>query len=292
MDELALIELFCTVDNFCKSFEIEWQKIQISHTSSSRWWLTRVCQLSLSEIMTIAIWFHRSRYRTFKDFYLYCVQAALRKFFPKIVSYARFVSLMKRIVVPLFIFQQTLHKASDGIAFIDSTVLSVCHICRASSNRVFRKTAAKGKTTTGWFFGFKLHLIVNHRGELTAWQFTQGNVSDLKPVPTLTKNLLGKLFGDKGYISHKMFAILYERGLQLITRLRSNMKNVLMDWCDKLLLRKRGLVESVINNLKSSCQIEHHRHRSPMNFIVNLIAGLAAYCCNPNKPCLKEVFCM
>jgi hypothetical protein len=236
--------------------------------------------------MTIAIWFHRSRYRTFKDFYLSCVQITLVKFFPKIVSYSRFVSVMKTIVFPLFIFQQSLHSSSKGIAFIDSTVLSVCHICRASSHKVFKKIATKGKTTTGWFFGLKLHLVVNHRGELIAWQITQGNQSDLTPVEFLTKGVLGKLFGDKGYISRKLFTALYERSLQLITRLRSNMKNALMDFWDKVLLRKRSLVESVISSLKLNCQIEHHRHRSPINFVVNLIAGLAAYCYGP-KPTLE-----
>jgi hypothetical protein len=237
--------------------------------------------------MTIAIWFHQSRYRTFKDFYIYCVQTSLKSFFPKAVGYSRFVHLMKRIVFPLFVFQQSLQKASEGVAFIDSTILSVCHICRASSHKVFKKAAAKGKTTTGWFFGFKLHLIVNHRGELIAWQLTSGNVSDLTPVPVLSKGLLGKLCGDKGYISQKLFSALYEKGLQLITRLRSNMKNVLMDFWDKVLLRKRGLIECVINRLKLGCQIEHHRHRSPVNFFVNLVAGLTAYCCSSDKPTLE-----
>jgi len=180
-----------------------------------------------------------------------------------------------------------MEKESEGIAFIDSTILSVCHICRASTHRVFRKIASKGKTTTGWFFGMKLHLVINHRGEIISWMITSGNTSDLTPVETLCDKLMGKLFGNKGYISSKLFERLYEKGLQLITRLRSNMKNTLMDLWDKIGLHKRSLIESVICQLKLKCQIDHHRHRSPMNFLVNLVGGLVAYSLNEKKPNLQ-----
>lgn len=125
----------------------------------------------------------------------------------------------------MFILQRSLEKVSEGIAFIDSTILSVCHICRSSSHRVFKKIAYKGKTTTVWFFGIKLHLVINHRGEVISWMLTSGNVSDLTSVESLCDKLMGKIFGNKGYISSKLFKKLYEKGLELITRLRSNIKN-------------------------------------------------------------------
>jgi hypothetical protein len=240
-------------------------------------------------MMTIAIWFHCSKYRTFKDYYLSCVQITLNSFFPKGLSYSRFVSLLKSLSFPLFVLQKSLEKESEGIAFIDSTLLSVCHICRASFHRVFRNIARKGKTSVGWFFGLKLHLVINHRGEIISWMLTPGNVSDLTPVETLCQKLFGKLFGDRAYISQELFKILYEKGLQLITRLRSNMKNRLMDLWDKLILHKRSLVECVISQLKLQCQIDHHRHRSPVNFFVNLMGGLIAYSLKEDKPHLQEV---
>jgi hypothetical protein len=156
MDSSSLIALFYHVDEFCKQFEPQWNQILIElKPLRSHWWKTRKCRLSLSEMMTIAIWFHYSKYRTFKDYYLDCVQTTLKPFFPKLVSYCRLVSLLKSLSFPLFVLQKSLEKESEGVAFIDSTILSVCHICRASSHRVFKKIAAKGKTSTGWFFGVR-----------------------------------------------------------------------------------------------------------------------------------------
>lgn len=280
--ENALIEIFCDIDDFCKYFEPEWQKKRISNENQKL--RNRRGNLRLSEIMTIVIFFHIMRFRTFKDYYMFYVISDLKKFFPGIVSYSRFVNLMKSCLFPIFIFSQGCLGNCSRIAFIDSTILTVCHIRRISSHRVFRGIAKRGKTSTGWFFGFKLHLIVNHRGEILAYMLTSGNVDDRAPVSNLCKNLFGKLFGDRGYISSNLFKELYEKGIQMITKLRANMKNKLIPIIDKLILQKRGLIESVHNKLKNCCQIEHHRHRSPWNFLVNLIGGLLAYAYDPNKP--------
>jgi len=136
----------------------------------------------------------------------------------------------------------------------------------------------------GWFFGFKLHLAVNDRGDLLACCLTAGNVDDRKPVPQMVKRLRGKLIGDRGYVSAPLTALLFEQGLQLLTRLRKNMTNRLMHLSDKLLLRKRAIIESIIDQLKNISQIEHSRHRSPTNFVVHLIAGLLAYSHQEKKP--------
>ena len=139
----------------------------------------------------------------------------------------------------------------------------------------------------GWFYGFKLHLVVNEYGEILGCQVTAGNVDDRKPVPKLVEGLVGKLFGDKGYISAKLFDALFRDGLQLITNLRSNMKNRLLTLEDKLKLRKRFIIETINDQLKNLSQIEHSRHRSVHNFAVNLIAGLLAYTFQPKKPSLN-----
>ena len=152
---------------------------------------------------------------------------------------------------------------------------------------MFKKVAQRGKTSTGWFYGFKLHLVVNDSGELLAFHITPANVDDRKPVLEMVKGLSGKLFGDKGYISKALFEALFEQGLQLITRLRKNMKNALMPMIDKILLRKRSLIETINDQLKNISQIEHSRHRSVANFMVNLVAGLIAYTHQPRKPSLN-----
>lgn len=277
---MSLLELFCDVDDFMLSFEPQWKASQVQAGKQRE----RAGQLCPSEVMTILIHFHQSHYRTFKAYYTEHVQRHLAKEFPHLVSYPRFVALIPGILVPMLAYLQSRFGACTGISFIDSTALKVCHAKRISGHRVFAADARRGKTSMGWFFGFKLHLAVNDRGELLACCLTPGNVDDRTPVPQMVKRLRGKLFGDRGYISAPLTQLLFEQGLHLITRLRKNMKNHLMHLSDKLLLRKRAIIESIIDQLKNISQIEHARHRSPVNFVVHLIAGLIAYSYQDKKP--------
>ena len=275
--------LFCEVDDFCRMAEPLWQQRMLTSGQRRR---RRAGRLISSEIMTIIIAFHGSNFRTFKHFYL-MLREKHRAEFPDLVSYQRFVELMPSVLVLLCGYLRSRFGACTGIGFIDSTALAVCGNKRIQRNRVFRGLAKIGKTTMGWFFGFKLHLVINECGELLAVQLTPGNVDDRQPVPQLTRQLFGKLFGDKGYISAEVFAELWDRGLQLITHIRRNMTNQLMPLLDKVLLRKRSLIETVNDQLKNISQIEHTRHRSPTNFLVNLVAGLIQYTHQPKKPSLR-----
>ena len=277
-----ITKLFCSVDDFWKIFQLHWNKNQITYKSSRG----PTCNLSMSEIMTIMILFHQSNFRTFKHFYFFLLKN-YKKEFPGLQSYSRFVTLQKSCFIPLFAYLHQCKGKITGISFIDSTILKVCHIKRCYSNRVFKNMATKGKSTTGWFFGFKLHLIVNDNGEILSFQITPGNISDIKPVKSLSKNIWGKLFGDRGYISSKLFEDLLVQNLQIITKIRNNMKNKLIDVFDKFLLRKRAIIETINDQLKNISQIEHSRHRSPANFLINLLSGLVAYCHKSKKPSLK-----
>jgi len=281
---MSLLDLFCDVDDFCKTFEPEWQRSQLAAGQRRR---KRQPRLSLSEIMTIVIHFHQSHYRDFKHYYTQHVLGHLQDEFPDLVSYNRFVELMARGSVPLLAYLTTKLGCCTGVSFIDATPLRVCHNRRITRHRVFAAFAARGKTSMGWFYGFKLHLVVNDQGDLLAFHLTPGNVDDRAPVPALTKTLLGKLFADKGYISQSLVAQLLARGLHLVTGLRKNMKNQLMLLSDKLLLRRRAIIETVNDQLKNISQIEHSRHRSVDNFVVNLFAALIAYCLQPKKPSLN-----
>jgi hypothetical protein len=280
---IDVTELYCTIDDFWKSFKQEWEKHLIDTGKAKR---GPEPELSIAEMMTIVILFHQSNYRTFKHFYSH-INSYFKKEFPKLISYDRFVYLKKNLFVPLFAY--LLHRRGDvtGIAFIDSTSITVCHNKRISRNKVFKGLARRGKTTSGWFYGFKLHLIINDRGEILAFQLTPGNVSDVSMVETLSKGLFGKIFGDKGYISTKVSESLLRQGLELFTSIRSNMKQRLMSLIDKVLLRKRSLIETVNDQLKNISQVEHTRHRSPSNFLVNMLGGLAAYSHQPKKPSLN-----
>lgn len=289
--EDTLVELYCLVDEFCQEFVPAWEKHLLTHGLRKR---RRQSSLSTTEIMTIIIHFQQSHYRTFKHYYLGHVQQHLRPYFPRLVSYHRFVSLMKSVMVPLSTFMQTLTGEATGIYFTDSTIIKACHIKRERQHKVFKGIAKKARSTIGWFFGFKLHLVINDKGELMAFKLTAGNVDDRKPVPDLVKHLTGKLIGDKGYISEKLSEQLIAQNLQLITRVKKNMKNKLMTLFDKILLRKRAVIESVNDQLKNICQVEHTRHRSIWNFAVNILAALVAYSLQPKKPSinLKNTTCL
>lgn len=277
-------QLFCDVDDFLKQNSSLVTKQIGSEESKKRPYKSRGSKLSPSEVMTICIAFHQSGYRNFKGFYLSFVIKFLSGQFPSLVSYNRFVELMKENMELLAAFLTSRFGDSTGISYIDSTSVQVCKPKRMSRNKVFKDYAKKGKTTIGWFFGFKLHLIINECGELLSVKFTPGNVDDRSPVPDMVKNIFGKLFGDKGYISKELTDDLLEKGLHLITGIKKNMKNKLMLLLDKILLRKRSIIETVNDQLKNISQIEHSRHRSVYNFIVNLLCGLIAYTYQPKKP--------
>lgn len=281
---MSLEALFCDVDDFCQVYLPQWQKQQLSDGSRQR---QRTGQMTLSEIMTVAIHFHQSHYRDFKAYYLLYVSRHLAEAFPRRVSYTRLVALLPSVLMPLCVYLEQRKGVASGIAFIDATSIVVCHNRRIRSHKVFKQVARRGKTSTGWFYGFKLHLVVNDWGELLAFQLTPGNVDDRAPVPKLVHGLTGKLFADKGYLSNALFEALLEQDLQLITRLRKNMKGALVPLIDKILLRKRALIETIFDQLKNICQIEHSRHRSGANFLVNLVAGLIAYTQLPSKPSLN-----
>lgn len=207
--------------------------------------------------------------------------------FPDLVSYNRFVELMKDAVVPLAVYLETRKAECSGISFVDSTSLAVCHNRRIHSHQVFRGFAGRGKTSVGWFYGFKLHLAINHLGELLVMRLTPGNVDDRKLLPLMVGKLWGSLYGDKGYLSKHLTEMFERRNLQLITKVRKNMKERLLPVFDKLLLRKRAVIESVFDQLKNISNIEHSRHRSVTNFLVNVLAGLTAYTFREKKPSLN-----
>ena len=281
---MNILPLFFEIDEFCRWFEPIWSRHLLAQNRRKR---NRPRSLALSEVMTILILFHQSGYRNLKQFYLEFVCRFLRSEFPRLVSYNRFVEFERDALVPLAAYLQTRRGRCTGISFIDSTKLAVCENLRIPQHRQFTGLAARGKTTLGWFYGFKLHVTVSDCGELLGWQVTPGNIDDRRPVPKLVKRLFGKLFGDLGYLSEPLKIVLREQNLELVTKLKKNMKNQFLNLSDKLLLRKRAIIESVFDQLKNISQIEHTRHRSMWNFLVNLAAGLIAYSWREKKPSLN-----
>ena len=285
MDTANLVEIFCLFDEFCKIFEPELKKHLVEVPGKKQ--RNRKKRMSDAEIMTILVLFHTSRHRDLKAFYLGYICQHMRQEFPIRLSYNRFVERQAKVALHLLLFLNTcaLGKCT-GISIIDSTPLVSCHIKRMHMHKTMRGLAAKGKCTMGWFYGFKLHLVINDKAEIIQWMLTPGNVDDREPLKNkeFTDKLFGKLFADRGYISQSLFEMLFVDDIHLVTKIKKNMKNSLMNLYDKIVLRKRVVVETVNEELKNTCNIEHTRHRSIDNFCVNLFAAIIAYNLLPKKP--------
>jgi hypothetical protein len=285
-----ITEIYCSIDDFCKEFIPLLEKHLIGKGKRRK----RKSNLSLSEVMSIQVLFHLSGFRNFKTFYLGYVCKHLRGYFPDLVSYNRMVELCSDSMLPLAAYLKNFALGDcSGISFIDSTPLRVCHNRRIHSHKVFDGLAKRGQCSIGWFYGFKLHLVTNDTGEVIDFMLTPGNVDDRKPLhmERFIKKLWGKLYGDKGYISNELFQSLFANGIHLVTKLRKNMRSTaITPIMDAIMLRKRAIVETIIDQLKNIFQIEHSRHRSPKNFITNMFSALIAYNFTEKKPSLKKNF--
>jgi len=279
-----LIDIFCDVDDFCHKFLPAWETELIADGVKKR---RRQSKMSTSECMTIVIAFHQSNHRDFKNFYIGLVRKYWREDFPNLLSYTRFSNKMSELVIPMCAYFQTVKGEATGIAFVDSTSLKVCHNIRIPRNRVFDGVAKRGKGTMGWFYGFKLHLLINHIGEIISLKITPGNTNDRTPIPELCKNLSGKLYADKGYIGKKLSEKLAEKDIDLVTTVRKNMKAKAISLFDRAMLSKRYIIETINDQLKNISQVEHSRHRSETGFMLNVISGIVAYCLKEQKPRIK-----
>ena len=281
-------EIYFIIDEFFKELDHVVREHSLPDAKTKK--RNRKFTMSRSEVMTILILFHSGAFKNLKGFYVFYVQKHMQRDFPNTVSYNRFVELQREACVPLAVFVKMMCLGKcTGISFIDSTPLRSCHIKRERQHRTFKGVAQKGQCSIGWFYGFKLHLIINDKGEILDFILTPGNVDDREPLKNmeLHKRVFGKLFGDKGYISKDLFEQLFVDGVHLVTKLRKNMKNALMLLHDRIMLRKRALIESVNDELKNMCQIEHTRHRCFDNFIVNILSALAAYSFFDKKPSIN-----
>lgn len=270
---LKLIEIFIACDDFCNALT-SWQ------TQQRKTVRARSGQLSDSEMLAITIFYHYSGAKCFEYYYHDYVEQQMAHYFPQLISYERFVARIPRLLPGLFVLLkwQCSQARRTGFYIADSKPLAVCDNYRIKSNKVFADIARRGKSSMGWFYGFKAHLVINQYGEMVNFVLTSGNVADNNSLvlSELLAGLQGQCFGDRGYLT-TLFARFYEQGLQIVTKLRRKMKNSLMVLGDKLNLRKRGLIESVNDLLTSVFDVDHTRHRSPFNAIVNVLSGLIAY---------------
>jgi hypothetical protein len=280
---IDITALYCCLDDFCKVFG-DWEAHRLIPSPTTR---QRPGKLSRSEMPFIVVLFHLSPFKHFKAFYRYGIGQQHRACFGDLPHYDRFVSLMPRLFVPLMVLLHSLSGEQTGVYFADSTKLAVCHNRRIGRHRVFDGLAARGKTSMGWFYGLKRHFVINHKGQAVALRITPGNTADSTVLDEMTRHLAGKLYADKGYVGRELFNKLWQHGLHLITSIRRNMRNHLMPLVDKIMLRKRFLIETVLDTLKCEMGLEHSRHRSVMNTMVHVLSCLVAYAFRPGKPSIS-----
>jgi hypothetical protein len=288
MFEDKITRIFVDVDDFVKDLDHFSMKKQLLGVDVAR--RDRKTSLTLSEMLTIYIGFHLSHHTNFKSYYKEFLSVHYKHLFPNLISYERFNQVQNRLFMPLMLYINNRGLGQcTGISYVDSTTLPVCHIKREKQHKVFKGIAQKSKSTMGWFFGFKIHLIINDKGEILSFCFSRANVDDRDPqiMSIMTKEVFGKLFGDRGYIDQKLAEYLWNDGVELIYKRRKNMKSMNLSDTDKILLRKRALIETVNDELKNICSIQHTRHRSLQGFLNNAISALIAYQSFDKKPSIK-----
>lgn len=276
-------KLYCFVDDFIKNSEYNSLTIVSckSKTGVSNY-------LNKSEVLTILIGFYQSSFDCFKNYYKQQIVAEHRDDF-KLVTYEHFTKLIGKCLPYLPILLNSIFDKCSGMSFVDSTSIAVCKNYRIYSHKVFKGLANRSKTTKGWFYGLKIHLVINLEGGLVKASFSSGNKDDRAHFKTMISNIYGKVFGDRGYISKPLFDELMTKGIQLVTRIKKGMKNKLMSISDKLMLLKRTLIETVIGRIKLLDKLEHSRHRSPINAFSHMVACLINYQLLEQKPSIKSL---
>lgn len=281
--ENKLLALYIEVDDL----HLEYVKYQKRKGLLAKNRPTRVSQLNGSEVCTILVAYHHSGYKCFEYYYRNSILIRYKSCFPEAPSYECFLSYIEKAtsMIYLWLLYSVSQSKKTGLYFIDSKKLPVCHLRREKSHKVFKGIARKGKSSTGWFFGLKIHLIINNLGEIVAFDLTTGNVADnnQKLLLKLLNGLNGYCVGDKGYFT-KLFDTFYENGLHLITKPKKKMKPLPTKNLNNMLINKRGIVESTFDILMTVCDIEHTRHRKPINAATHILAALIAYQFLEKKP--------
>ena len=287
LNTTKLTEIFIHCDDFVQALDLYMEGHFLEEASYQGPKKGRM--MSRSEMMSIVIFYHYSGFRCFKWYYNNVIKIMLKSYFPKSYSYNRFVYLMSELtnIFPLFISVFGLSRTTEA-NYIDSKKIVVCHNRRIKSNKVFKNIAKRGKSSTGWFYGFKLHLIINQLGELVFFEITPANIADNNHdlLRKMADKVNGFLYGDRGYLS-KIKEELKEKGMVLIPRLKNNMKKQKRTLKQKYYLRKRGLIETIFDFLKHLFDIEHSRYRSPRNCMLNILAALTAYAFLDRKPSIQ-----
>ncbi|WHP06129.1 IS982 family transposase [Acinetobacter corruptisaponis] len=281
-------EIFCSVDDFFKKFEPIYWQFPKQEKKRQR---IRQATLSLSEIVTISICYKASQMHNFKAFFQLLCQYESR-LFKELPCYKNILTLINQHQLAIHALHYALNQhKEDSYLWIDSTPLPVCKNKRIpKEHHALDDIASRGKSSMGWFYGCKLHLLMNHQGEIVNSDISNGHIADIRKVEKLVDGLSARVYGDRGYISQALKETLKEQGIDLITYPRKNMKVMLLPFSDEFHLRQRKRIETLIGLLKEKYHLVTGKHRSIAGFLSGVFSSLCAYqLCQKNKPQIHVV---
>ena len=273
-------ELFCVIDDFFLQFEATYWKFLKQSRHHSR---IRNAQLSISEIIFIAVWYKCSHFTNFKAFFSWLKQDK-RHLFKSLPCYQRMSHLINMHQLALHALHTALTKGQHSqYLWIDSTTLPVCKNQRIQRYKSLAKIASRGKSSKGWFYGCKLHIVMNQFGEIACSTLSNGHIADIKMVEKLVKDMEAKLYGDRGYISQELKSRLKYQGIDLITYHRKNMQPIQLSESDKYHLKQRNKIETLFSLLKGQYNLVTSKARSVHGFLGGIYASLCAYQLTQNQ---------
>lgn len=275
-------ELFCVIDDFFLKFEsVYWEFLK----QNSRCLRIRPAQLSISEIIFIAIWYKTSHFNNFKAFFT-SLKHDKWHLFKSLPCYQRMIYLVNTHQLALHFALMKGHQSA--YLWIDSTTLVVCKNQRIQRHKSLSAIATRGKSSMGWFFGCKLHLLMNQSGEIVNTALSNGHIADIKIVERLVEGLAAKLYADRGYISHNLKTKLNDQDIDLITHHRKNMRFIQLSKADEYHLKQRNKIETLFSLLKGTYNLVTSKARSVAGYLAGVYASLCAYqLCHQNKPMIR-----
>ena len=262
----TLYHIFDQIDNLLKTMSASLKRKLLSDLRPKG---GRPSGLSLQAILAFGIFRFATGVKDVKHYHRKLL-SSYSKELGRIPNYGNFNALMNQATpYVIFLLQWICYchqSAGGGLYFMDSTPMKVCENKRIFDHKVCEDMAQRGKSSMGWFFGFKLHVVCDSLGRLVSLLITPGNTDDRKFALKLLKGLRGLCVADAGYVSKKLMQELYQQGLLLLTDVRNSMKR-LMSETQHGLLKLRQRIEGVFSCLKHRLKAEASIARSPLGYL-------------------------
>jgi hypothetical protein len=277
--DTILLTIYCFVDDMIKALALSLRPLLSKPGQGTP--PTKKHNLSIPELASLAIFRFFTGHRNWKDFYRH-LKTYHGKDFLSLPSYKNFLVAINgcagfaMVLLSGFLKLFRLRTPDDAVKFADSTKLRVCEIFRSLSHKVAKGVASKSKTHTGWFYGFRLHIVINGWLEILGIRITTATEDERRALASMWDDFLGMIVADAGYVGKEWAAKARAEGKILFAAVRANMKK-LMTEAQHRLLKERQKVEIVFATLKLRFGIETTLPRSVFGYFAHYLWALAAY---------------